>query len=102
MKTLKRGLSFFLILSFLVFGFYSEGLSWERWTKDDPITDEWIVMDILLARPLGIVAGIVGSGLFVLSLPFSIPTQSVGKMSEILIERPFKFSFKRELPDETM
>ncbi len=102
MKTFKRELSFFLILSFLVFGFYSEGLSWEKWTKDDPITDEWIVMDILLARPLGIVAGIVGSGLFVLSLPFSIPTQSVGKMSEILIERPFKFSFKRELPDEAM
>lgn len=102
MKNYKNLLISLVIISFLTFGFQSQGLCWEKWTKDDPITDEWIIMDILVARPLGIVAGIVGSGLFVLSLPFSIPTQSVGKMSEILIERPFKFSFIRELPDEGM
>lgn len=102
MKAFKKMFSFLLIIFFLLFGFYSQGFGWEKWDKEDPITDEWIVMDILVARPLGIVAGIVGTGLFVLSLPFSIPTQKVGKMSEILIERPFKFSFIRELPDEGM
>ncbi len=102
MKAYKNLLISLLIVSFLLFGFYSQGLSWEKWTKDDPITDEWIIMDLLVARPLGIVAGIVGSGLFILSLPFLIPTQNVEKMSEILIERPFKFSFTRELPDEGM
>lgn len=102
MRAYKNLISLLLIVFFLLFGVCSQGLSWEKWTKDDPVTDEWIIMDILVARPLGIVAGIVGSGLFVLSLPFSIPTQNVGKMSEILIERPFKFSFTRELPDEDM
>lgn len=102
MKIDKKWFISLLLGSFLLFGSYSQGFSWEKWTKDDPITDEWIIMDILVARPLGIVAGIVGGGLFVLSLPFSIPTQNIGKMSEVLIERPFKFSFRRELPDEGM
>ncbi|MGQ9510062.1 MAG: hypothetical protein ACUVTN_11820 [Thermodesulfobacteriota bacterium] len=102
MKIFKKSLWMLIMVSFLMVGFYSESLSWERWSKDDPVTDEWMIMDIVLVRPLGVMAGILGSGLFVISLPFSIPTKSVDKMSEILIVKPFEFSFKRDLPDEDM
>lgn len=102
MKIFKKSLCMLIMVSFLMVGFYSESLSWERWSKDDPVTDECMIMDIVLVRPLGVMAGILGSGLFVISLPFSIPTKSVDKVSEILIVKPFEFSFKRDLPDEDM
>jgi hypothetical protein len=56
--------------------------------------------DLLIARPLGVIAGIIGSGIFVVSLPFTIPTQSVNEAAQMLVVEPFRFSFVREFPDE--
>ncbi len=102
MRVLKKALLIFLTVSFLTGGVYSNGFCWEKWTKNDSITDEWTVMDILIARPLGIAASIFGAGVFVLSLPFTIPTGSVEKTADMLIVKPFHFSFERELPDDDM
>jgi hypothetical protein len=60
------------------------------------------MMDILFARPLGIAAGIIGTGIFVVSLPFTVPTGSVNDAAEMLIVEPFKFSFTRKYNDENM
>ncbi len=62
--------------------------------------DEINILDILLARPLGVAAGIIGTGIFIISLPFTIPTNSVDKAANMFIIEPFKFSFVREFPDE--
>jgi hypothetical protein len=46
-----------------------------------------------------VAAGIVGSGLFILSLPFTVPSGGVKDAARILIKEPFSFSFKRDFPD---
>ncbi len=102
MKIIRKSWLLFLIISLVVGSFYSVGLAGEKWAKDDPVTDEWNMADLLVARPFGIIAGIVGAGVFILSLPFTIPTNSVEEAASLLVERPFKFSFVREFPDENM
>ncbi len=102
MKNVKKFLSLFLITSLLIGFSYSLGFTEVEWTEDDPITDEWKVIDLIIARPIGVVAGIFGTGVFIISLPFTIPTKSVDKAADFLIKRPFKFSFVREFPDEEM
>lgn len=52
-------------------------------------------MDILAVRPVSLVATIVGTALFIVSLPFSIPSQSVGSTAQTLIVEPFDYTFTR-------
>lgn len=78
------------------------GFAQETWKANDPSTDEWMMLDIVVVRPLGILAGLLGSGIFVLSLPYTIPTKGVNQAAEIFVKRPFKFSFTRPCPDEDM
>jgi hypothetical protein len=97
MKRLKRTLFLFLVISLTVGTFCSVG-----WAQEDVTKDEWNIMDLFIARPLGFAAGIVGTGLFVVSLPFTVPTGGVNDAAETFITKPFKFSFKREFPDRDM
>jgi hypothetical protein len=83
-------------------GLYSTGWAGDKFGKDDPIAHGWSALDILVARPLGIVAGIVGSAVFVVALPFTIPCGGVGDAANMFIVQPFQFSFTREFPDENI
>jgi hypothetical protein len=58
------------------------------------------MMDLLVARPLGIVAAAAGTCVFVVSLPFTLPTRSVGDSFNLFVVEPWKFSFVRDFPDE--
>ena len=91
-----------LIVSLLLGGSYSGGWAWEKWNNDDPVTDEWNMLDLVFARPAGVLAGIAGTGLFILTLPFTIPSGGVNRAAERFIFSPFEFSFVREYPDENM
>lgn len=93
-----------IFLSLLVFslfmGFFSPiGWAEEKWAKDDPVGQGWSAMDLIFARPLGVATGIVGSAIFVVTLPFTIPTGGVKEAAEMFIVKPFQFSFTREFPD---
>jgi hypothetical protein len=102
MKTIKMIFLFLLIFSLVIVSSYWTVYAGdkEQWAKNDPIGHEYSIMDILFARPLGVVAGILGTGLFIVSLPFTAPTGSVGDAADMFIVQPFKFSFTREFPDE--
>lgn len=99
MKEFKKALLLVLTISLVIGSLYSHG-----WTQvqGDPLKDEWNIIDLLIARPLGIAAGVVGTGIFILSLPFTIPTNSVDDAAKMFIVEPFSFSFTREFPDENM
>ncbi len=100
MKKSKRMFLFLLTLSLVVTSFCPIGWATDNSLgRNDPVADEFYALDILLARPIGIVAGIVGSAIFVVSLPFTIPTKSVGDAADIFIVKPFQFSFVRQFPD---
>jgi hypothetical protein len=64
-------------------------------TEDGSVED--IILDGLLLRPGGIVATVVGTAVFVVTLPFSIPTRSVDKAAQKLIVDPAKYTFVRPL-----
>ena len=109
MKALKKTLLIFLTLSIIVLSFYSWGWTWDEWNKNDPVTDEWNVIDLVVARPLGVIATFIGTALFIPSLIFTVPMDATGirkgaveEAANILIINPGKFSFVREFPDENM
>ena len=56
-------------------------------------------IDALVWRPVGFCATIMGTGLFIIYLPLSIPGKSVSKSKEKLVVAPFDFTFKRPLGD---
>ncbi len=60
----------------------------------DPVA---MMADGVLARPLGLVSTVIGSAFFVVTLPFTIPSDSVGAAKRQLIDYPAWFTFKRPL-----
>jgi hypothetical protein len=58
-----------------------------------------MVADVLFVRTTGLVAIVFGSAMWVVSLPFSIPSGSVGTAGQLLVADPCKFTFVRPLGD---
>jgi len=58
-----------------------------------------IVADVLIARPVGLVAIVFGSAMYIVSLPFAIPSGSVDKAGKLLVADPFNYTFCRPLGD---
>ncbi len=58
---------------------------------------EDIPVDVLVIRPVALVGTVLGTALFVVALPFSIPSGSVKMTAKKLIVEPFKFTFTRPL-----
>ena len=80
----------------------SAALSVEGWAQTKTTDEELPMLDLLVARPLGAAAGIVGTALFIVTLPFTVPTKSTDKSAKMFIVDPFNFSFSRRFPDESL
>lgn len=102
MKGFKRIFLLLLTLSLVMGGLCSPAWAGDKFRKDDPVAHGWSVVDLFVARPLGIVVGIAGSAIFVAALPFTLPSGSVGDAANMFIVQPFQFSFAREVPDENI
>ena len=61
----------------------------------DKATD--MVVDLVVARPLGLAATVVGTVLTVVALPFTIPSGSVESSARELIVKPAEYTFNRPL-----
>jgi hypothetical protein len=60
---------------------------------------EDIPVDVLIIRPVTLVGTVLGTALFLVALPFSIPSGSVEMTAKKLIVEPFKYTFTRPLGD---
>ncbi len=102
MRGLKKIFLLWLVFSLVTVSLYSTGWAEnkDRWTQDDPVGQGWSALDLIFARPFGVAAGIVGSAIFIVSLPFTIPSGGVNEAANMFIVKPFKFSFVRGFPDE--
>ena len=58
-----------------------------------------VVADVLLVRPVGLVTIVFGSVMWVVALPFSIPSDSVETAGTLLVGDPCRYTFKRPLGD---
>jgi hypothetical protein len=65
--------------------------------RTEEVSAETIIADGLLLRPGGLVATVVGTAVFVITLPFSIPTKSVDKAAQRLVVDPARYTFVRPL-----
>jgi hypothetical protein len=99
MKGLKKIFLLLLTISLVMGSLYSTGWAGDKWAKEDPVGQGWSAIDLIFARPLGVAAGIVGTAIFIVSLPFTIPTGGVADAADMFITKPFQFSFTREFPD---
>jgi len=62
--------------------------------------DVSIILDLLILRPVGLVATVGGVVIFIGSLPISLPTWSIGKAFNALVARPATYTFWRTLGEE--
>ena len=60
-------------------------------------TGEGMVADFVFLRPIGIAATVLGTVLFVASLPFTLPTKSVNQAAKKLVVAPARYTFVRPL-----
>ena len=58
---------------------------------------EAMVADVIIARPIGLVSTVVGSAVYVVSLPFSLLGGNEPQAREKLVKEPGAFTFKRPL-----
>jgi len=63
---------------------------------EDPSGPEYF-LDIVVLRPVGLVTTVIGTAVYIVSLPISIPTKSADKAAEKLVFAPFDYTFKRPL-----
>ena len=55
------------------------------------------VGDLFISRPVGIAVTVVGSAIFIVSLPFALTSGSVKDTADTLVGEPFRFTFTRPL-----
>jgi hypothetical protein len=58
-----------------------------------------VAVDVVIARPVSFALTIIGSVLFVVSLPVAAPSGSVGKAAHTLVVAPAQDTFTRPLGD---
>jgi hypothetical protein len=58
-----------------------------------------MVVDVIVARPLGLVAIVLGSAVFIVALPFAAISGSVEPVGRTLVAEPCKFTFTRPVGD---
>jgi hypothetical protein len=66
-------------------------------TDDDNSAGMLIVLDLVLVRPLGLVATVLGSAFFVAGLPFEAISGDFHGPAHFLVVEPFRFTFERPL-----
>jgi hypothetical protein len=99
-KVLLCWLSLFLVVGLSL---SAHGQSSSEPADDDAVQRQesppaiMIIGDLVVIRPLGVIftaAGVLGT---VASLPFTVPSRSVGTVAQKLIADPFTFTFTRPL-----
>lgn len=64
---------------------------------DDDLVAGKMVGDLVVVRPLGFCMVILGTAVFVVSLPFTAPAGNTGEAFQALMAEPARFTFARPL-----
>jgi hypothetical protein len=78
-------------------------LAGEDMTLDEfQSTGPAIILDLVLVRPLGLVATVIGGTFFILGAPFEAATHDFSMAGHYLVEEPARYTFKRPLGELTV
>ncbi len=59
-----------------------------------------MLLDLFVLRPVGFVAMVAGTVIFIGALPISLPSRSVDKTFDVFVKHPAYYTFVRHLGDE--
>src|SRR5688572_6637058 len=95
MRTLKSRLSIYFLALCLAL---APSLTWasQDYQMSEP-SGEAVLADAVIVRPVGLIATVFGAAAFVISLPFTIPSGSVGTAARTLVGKPAHFTFVRPI-----
>jgi len=97
-KIAKQSMVLFLIATLVLVPMGTSVLAREA-SLDEKNTAGAMTADLVIVRPLGIVATVLGCAVFVVSLPFSALGSNTKEASQRLVKDPAQFTFKRPLGD---
>ena len=63
----------------------------------EPGSGEAMIVDALVARPIGLITTVAGSAVYAISLPFSLFGGNEENAREKLVKEPARYTFKRPL-----
>ena len=95
-KISKKTTVLLLIITLVFIPFGTSALATGQ-TLDEENSGAVMTADLILARPLGIVATVFGCAVFIVSLPFSAIGGNVGQAAQKLVKEPAAFTFTRPL-----
>jgi uncharacterized membrane protein len=100
MYKIKKHAVIFLLISALVcvpFGASALAATQNSSNEVNEVSGSSMTADLILVRPLGIVATVLGCAVFVVSLPFSALGGNTKQASQKLVKEPAAFTFTRPL-----
>jgi hypothetical protein len=95
MKPISRTVALLLTASFLLLN--TPGLKADAMDDEHRFTASTV--DLLIARPFGLATTLLGTALFLVSLPVTAITKNTQTAADTLVEPPFNFTFRRKLGD---
>lgn len=102
MNTLRRiATTFILVFGMMTSSVYAATDYADSSTADDPRFDVnappayAMVGDLVFARPLGAIFTVIGTGVFVVTLPFTALGGNVGEAADALVGEPARATFAR-------
>ncbi len=95
-KIAKQPMVLLLIITLVFIPFGTSALAGGQ-TSDEENGGALMVADLLLVRPLGIVATVLGTAVFIVALPFAAIAGNAEKASQKLVKKPAAFTFTRRL-----
>lgn len=95
-KNVKRSVIILMVTIMAAIPFGTSAMAQEYFEAAEPAGGE-MLYDLVIVRPIGIIATAVGSVTYVLSLPFSALGGNVDAAGEKLVKDPFQYTFKRPL-----
>jgi hypothetical protein len=94
-QTLKNAFIIFIALSLVFTPFTASFASTLK--QEEETSAEAMIADFLIARPLGLVSLVIGTTMFVVSLPVSAVGGNTNVAAKKLVHEPAKFVFTRPL-----
>lgn len=96
---LKRFITSLSLALFLAVNLPNTALANEQGTESGD--DVAIVFDLVILRPVGLVATVAGTLIFIGSLPISLSTWSIPKAFRALVKKPAVYTFVRTLGEDS-
>lgn len=99
MFKIAKKVTIFLVVGTLIFVPFGASTLAQDLLQDEDASAAKMIVDVLVARPLGLIATAVGIAVFVIAFPFSAAGGNTEAAYQKLILKPAKYTFERPLGD---